>query len=84
MRWALDAFESGDYPEAIRRTTHGSMPGQLHQALIDNVRYGYYQWISRLVALGHDADARRVARKALADPFLAGQVDGVIPPFSRN
>jgi len=84
MRWALGAFESGDYPEGIRRTTHGSAPGQLHPTLIDNVRYGYYHWISRLVAQGHDVDARRVAQKALADPFLAGQVEGVIPSFSRN
>jgi hypothetical protein len=84
MRWALGAFESGDYPEAFRRTTHGSVPGQLHQTLIENVRYGYYHWIARLVARGHTVDARQVAQRALADPFLAGQVDGVIPPFFRN
>lgn len=84
MRWALDAFEGGDYAEAIRRTTHGSAPGQLHQDLIDNVRYGYYHWISSLVGLGRNADARQVAQRALADPFLAGQVEGVIPPFFRD
>jgi len=83
-RWALPAFQNGDYAEAIRRTTHGATPGRLHQTLVDNVRYGYYQWISGLLAHGRHLEARRIARQAMADPFLAGQVGGAIPQLLAN
>lgn len=84
MRWAQPAFLSGDYDEAIRRTTHSATPGRLHQTLVDNVRYGYHQWITRLLEKGLRTEARLVARKASADPFLAGQTAGVIPRFPTD
>ncbi len=76
MRWAQPAFQNGDFGEAIRRTVHGAMPGELDQALTNNVRYGYQQWISRLLSRGLRVEAGRVARQAMADPFLAGRADG--------
>ncbi len=79
MRWAEPAFQQGDFAEAIRRTTHGSTPGHLDAPLVNNVRYGYYEWISRLLADGQQAEARRIARQAEADPFLAGKTAGAIP-----
>lgn len=79
MRWAQPAFEQGDYAEAIRRTTHGSQPGALHDSLINNVRYGYYQWISQLVEQGQRGEARQLAQRAVADPYLAGHTAGVVP-----
>jgi pentatricopeptide repeat protein len=84
MRWALPAFERGDYAEAIRRTTHRATPGRMHEALVNNVRYGYHQWISKLIASGRWLEARRIARRAMADPFLAGRVDDAVPPALRR
>jgi tetratricopeptide (TPR) repeat protein len=78
MRWAESAFQGGDYAEAIRRTTYGATPGHLDEALANNVLYGYRRWISQLLAQGHRAQARRIAEKAMADPFLAGRIDGAI------
>jgi tetratricopeptide (TPR) repeat protein len=80
MRWALPAFQSGDFAEAIRRTTYQAAPGKIHEALVNNVRYGYHQWITELIASGRRLEARRIARRAMADPFLAGQIEGAIPP----
>jgi tetratricopeptide (TPR) repeat protein len=80
MHWAQPAFKQGDFAEAIRRTTHGSNPGQLDSLLMNNVRYGYYQWISQLQAGGQPDAARAVIRQALADPFLSGNTTGVVPP----
>lgn len=79
MRWAQPAFQQGDYAEAIRRTTHGSQPGTLHDSLLNNVRYGYYQWMSQLVEQGQQSQARQIAQRAVADPYLGGQTRGVIP-----
>jgi tetratricopeptide (TPR) repeat protein len=73
MRWAEPAFHEGDYAEAIRRTTYGTQPGQLHPSLVNNVRYGYQQWQSHLQAAGQDAEARRIADQAAKDPYLAGR-----------
>lgn len=84
MRWAQSAFSHGDWAEAIRRTTFGAVPGGLHESLANNVRYGYHHWISELLADGHATEARRVAELATADPFLGGQVDGVIPATVWN
>lgn len=82
--WAQSAFSDGDWAEAIRRTTFGAVPGGLHESLANNVRYGYHHWISELLAGGHASEARRVAELALADPFLGGYVDGVIPATVWN
>lgn len=73
MRWAEPAFQEGDYAEAIRRTTHGAQPGQLHESLRNNVRYGYQQWVAQLETSGQAEEARRVAGRAKRDPFLTGQ-----------
>ena len=84
MRWAEPAFQSGDYAEAIRRTTRGAATGRLHEALAGNVRYGYYYWISGLLAEGRREEAEQVRRQALADPFLQGQAGSAIPPFDAQ
>jgi tetratricopeptide (TPR) repeat protein len=76
MRWAEPAFLSGDWAEAIRRTTLGAKPGQLHETLAGNVAYGYHQWIKRLEADGRRVEAEQVRRQAQADPFLAGRAKG--------
>jgi tetratricopeptide (TPR) repeat protein len=73
MRWAEPAFLEGDYAEAIRRTTYGAQPGQLHESLRNNVRYGYQQWVAQLESAGQAAEARRVAGRAQTDPFLSGR-----------
>ncbi len=73
MRWAEPAFHEGDYAEAIRRTTYGARPGQLHASLVNNVRYGYQQWLAKLKSNGLADEAQRVAQLAKHDPFLAGQ-----------
>jgi tetratricopeptide (TPR) repeat protein len=73
MRWAEPAFHEGDYAEAIRRTTYGARPGQLHASLVNNVRYGYQQWLAKLKSDGLADEAQRVAQLAKHDPFLAGQ-----------
>lgn len=80
MRWAEPAFLGGEYAEAIRRTTLGAKPGELHEALVGNVCYGYYHWIQSLASQGRREEARRVTQQALADPFLAGRADRAIPP----
>jgi tetratricopeptide (TPR) repeat protein len=72
MRWAEPAFHQGDYAEAIRRTTYGATPGQLHPSLLGNLRYGYYHWIEDLRAAGETAAAEQVAARAHHDPFLSG------------
>ena len=72
MHWAEPAFQQGDYAEAIRRTTYGATPGQLHPALLGNLRYGYYHWIEDLRAAGQSGAAEQVAARAHHDPFLAG------------
>jgi tetratricopeptide (TPR) repeat protein len=77
--WALPAFQSGNFAEAIRRTTHEATPGHMHQELVSQVRHGYQQWITGLIASGRRLEARRVLRRAMADPFLAGQSDGTAP-----
>lgn len=73
MRWAEPAFQEGDYAEAIRRTTYGAQPGGLHESLLNNVRYGYEQWLAQLESAGRSEEARRVAEQAANDPFLAGR-----------
>ncbi len=78
MRWAQPAFSSGDYAEAIRRTTHGAVPGHLHQTLLGNVRYGYHQWVSALRQAGRDKEADRIASRYENDPFLVG-VEASLP-----
>jgi len=70
MRWAEEAFRRGDYAEAIRRTTYGAGPDRLHDSLRNNVRWGYHRWIAELRAAGHYVEAERVAKEALADPYL--------------
>jgi tetratricopeptide (TPR) repeat protein len=82
MRWAEPAFKTRDYAEAIRRTTRGAAPGQLDKALLGNVRYGYYHWMSDLLAAGRRREAERVRRRALEDPFLEGEAASAIPPWS--
>ena len=72
MRWAEPAFHQGDYAEAIRRTTYGATPGQLHASLLGNLRYGYYHWIEDLRAAGESSAAEQVAARAHQDPFLSG------------
>ncbi len=72
MRWAQPAFRKGDYAEAIRRTTHGAVPGRLHETLVGNVRYGYHQWVSALRQAGRDEEADRIFARYESDPFLAG------------
>ena len=52
MRWAQPAFQSGDYAEAIRRTTWGVGRGRRHAALVANVRHGYSRWIAALRKAG--------------------------------
>jgi len=73
MRWAEPAFHAGDYAEAIRRTTYGAQPGQVHASLLNNVRFGYQQWLAQLEAEGRAEEAQRVAQRARHDPFLTGQ-----------
>jgi tetratricopeptide (TPR) repeat protein len=75
MHWAETAFRSGDYREAIRRTTFGAVPGQLHETLLNNLRYGYYQWAKELRAAGRSEEAYGVARQARSDPFLSATAD---------
>ncbi len=70
MRWAEIAFRQGDYAEAIRRTTHGARPNQLHASLAHNVRWGYQKWIASLRVAGQHTAAEQVAQRALADPYL--------------
>ena len=67
MRWAEPAFHQGDYAEAIRRTTYGATPGQLHPSLLNNVRYGYYHWIEELRSSGQTGAAEQVAARAHSD-----------------
>lgn len=73
MRWAEPAFREGDYAEAIRRTTYGAQPGQLHESLVNNLRYGYQQWQTQLETAGRGDEASRIAGQAENDPFLAGR-----------
>ena len=77
MHWAEAAFRSGDYREGIRRTTYGAVPGQLPETLLNNVRYGYYQWAKELRAAGRSEEAVEVARQARSDPFLSAVVGSV-------
>jgi tetratricopeptide (TPR) repeat protein len=70
MHWAEAAFRSGDYREAIRRTTDGAVPGKLPETLLNNVRYGYYQWAKELRAAGRSEEACAITRLARSDPFL--------------
>lgn len=70
MGWAEPAFREGDYAEAIRRTIHGSHAGRLHESLLNNVRYGYQQWIERLQTAGQADEVRRISAQAALDPFL--------------
>ncbi len=84
MRWAEPAFLSGDYAEAIRRTTLGGKPGQLHEALVGNLCYGYYHWIQSLDTQGRRAEAEQIKERALADPFLAGRAQSAIPPAKER
>ncbi len=72
MRWAEPAFHRGDYAEAIRRTTYGATPGQLHPSLLGNLRYGYYHWVEDLRTAGQAGAAEQVAARAHHDPFLSG------------
>ena len=70
MRWAEPAFDQGDYAEAIRRTTHGAMTGQLHPSLQNNIRYGYQRWTAQLRAAGNRAEAEKIERRTDSNPFL--------------
>ncbi len=73
MRWAQPALESGDYAEAIRRTTYGAQPGRLHPSLANHVHCAYRRWISSLHSAGRHNEADHVARQALAAPYLKGE-----------
>jgi len=79
MRWAETAFQTGNYAEAIRRTCAGAVPGRLHESLVKNVRYGYYQWVMQLLAAGRRAEAGQIAKRALNDPFLVGRAPAIPP-----
>jgi tetratricopeptide (TPR) repeat protein len=70
MRWADEAFARRDFAEAIRRTTAGSAPGQLHQPMLNNLRYAYSEWLAEARRAGQVAEAERIARLAAGDRFL--------------
>ncbi len=79
MRWAEEAFANADYVEAIRRTTLGAGAGQLHEALLNNIRYGYRQWAAELASQGRLQESRQVGQRALADPFLGAGLQAIAP-----
>ena len=84
MRWADEAFRQHDYAEAISRTEYAGRPGELDTARLNNLRYGYQQWVRRLRATGRDAEALRVTRQAANDPFLAWPVEAKAQPASAD
>lgn len=84
LRWVDQALSHADYPEAIRRATYGNPPPQARPALGETVERSYRAWISQQLASGRKEEARRIARQAKADPFLAGHAQKALPMDVRN
>jgi tetratricopeptide (TPR) repeat protein len=77
--WAVDLDVAGRPAEAIELLRRGLALDRDYETFKVNYVHAHGQWISQLIASGRRLEARRIARRAMADPFLAGQIDGAIP-----
>ena len=77
--WAIALGHAEQYAQAVELLRRGLAIDPDYEAFKANYCHVHYRWICDLLARGRRAEATRLARQAMADPFLQGSTAVAIP-----